>query len=169
MHTSRFPPLMFAFGAILLACRSDTERTPSVARPIAFPAAPADVRAAPPDAARSSSGLASRVLAAGSGPPAKGQDQFILAYDAWTFDGTPFASTYARRETVAIDRDLMFPGLRELVDEMREGEKRRAWIPAPLTEGGKPPHPEGGVVMDLELIQVRVHHGTAPIATDASR
>ncbi|MEI7776947.1 MAG: FKBP-type peptidyl-prolyl cis-trans isomerase, partial [Verrucomicrobiota bacterium] len=62
-----------------------------------MPETPADVKAAPEDAVKSTSGLASKVLAAGTGSehPAAA-DTVTVHYSGWTTDGRMFDSSVKR-------------------------------------------------------------------------
>jgi peptidylprolyl isomerase len=46
-------------------------------------------------------------------------------------------------------------GLVEGLQLMVVGEKRRFWIPEKLAYNGQPGHPQGTLVFDVELVEVR--------------
>ena len=91
---------------------------------------PPDVAAPPADAQRTTSGLASKVLKAGTGkkhPTAN--DTVEVHYTGWTTDGEMFDSSVQRGRTIKFPLKGVIPGWTEGVQLMVEGEKRRFWIP----------------------------------------
>jgi FKBP-type peptidyl-prolyl cis-trans isomerase len=127
-------------------------------------AAPADVAAPPADAARTASGLASKVLKAGTGTEHPGaHDKVTVNYTGWTTDGKMFDSSVARGKPAAFPLDRVIPGWTEGLQLMVEGEKRRLWIPQDLAYRGMPDRPAGMLVFDVELLGVtRVSLPPAP-------
>jgi FKBP-type peptidyl-prolyl cis-trans isomerase len=105
------------------------------------PPVPEDVKAAPADAEKTASGLASKVLTKGTG---------------WTTDGQMFDSSVVRGQSATFPLNRVIPGWSEGVQLMVEGEKRRFWIPAELAYGKNPPQgaPAGLLVFDVELLQI---------------
>ncbi|MEI7908272.1 MAG: FKBP-type peptidyl-prolyl cis-trans isomerase [Verrucomicrobiota bacterium] len=121
------------------------------------PAVPADVAAAPKDAETTASGLASKVLAKGTGSThPKATDQVKVHYSGWTTDGKLFDSSVSRGQPITFGLNQVIPGWTEGVQLMVEGEKRRLWIPAKLGYGENPGggRPGGLLVFDVELIQI---------------
>ncbi|MCX6879500.1 MAG: FKBP-type peptidyl-prolyl cis-trans isomerase [Verrucomicrobia bacterium] len=121
------------------------------------PPVPADVAAAPKDAEKSASGLASKVLAKGSGTThPKASDQVKVHYSGWTTDGKLFDSSVQRGQPIVFPLSGVIPGWTEGVQLMVEGERRRFWIPANLAYGENPGggRPGGLLVFDVELIQI---------------
>jgi FKBP-type peptidyl-prolyl cis-trans isomerase len=123
--------------------------------------APPDVAAPPADATRTASGLASKVLAPGTGTDHPGQNDSVkVNYSGWTTDGKAFDSTVvplrlgrkAEPATLALPR--LVPGWAEGVELMVVGEKRRLWIPEELAYKGKPGGPPGMLVFDVELLDI---------------
>lgn len=138
------------------------------------PPAPADVAAAPADAVTSASGLASKVLIAGTGEmhPRAG-DMVKVHYTGWKTDGSMFDSSVARGKASVLPLDRLIAGWAEGLQLMVEGETRRLWIPAKLAYEGKPDRPQGLLVFDVELIDIlRVPDVPADVAAapaDAER
>jgi len=139
--------------------------------------APADVAAAPEDAQRSVSGLASRVLQPGTGTvhPTP-NDTVEVHYTGWTKDGTMFDSSVKRGEPVKFPLNRVIPGWTEGVQLMVAGEKRRLWIPAEMAYGevpARPGAPAGDLVFDVELLAVHsapeVPADVAAVPADAKR
>jgi peptidylprolyl isomerase len=123
--------------------------------------APPDVAAPPGDAVKSRSGLASKVLQAGTGtrhPSAT--DQVTVHYTGWLTNGRMFDSSVARGEPATFPLNGVIRGWTEGVQLMVIGEKRRFWIPAALgygergAAGGLIP-PDAMLVFDVELIAIR--------------
>jgi FKBP-type peptidyl-prolyl cis-trans isomerase len=121
------------------------------------PKAPADVKAAPEDAEKIASGLASKVLEKGKGTthPAP-TDNVSVHYSGWTTDGKLFDSSVTRGTPATFPLNRVIPGWTEGVQLMVEGEKRRFWIPAKLAYGDNPPPgaPAGLLVFDVELLKI---------------
>ncbi|MDR1988866.1 MAG: FKBP-type peptidyl-prolyl cis-trans isomerase [Acidobacteriaceae bacterium] len=114
--------------------------------------APADVAAPPASAAKTASGLASRVITPGTGSahPTK-SDLVTVRYTGWTTDGKMFDSTEMRGKTATFPLDRVIAGWIEGVQLMVAGETRRFWIPESLTYKGQR-DPKGTLVFDIELV-----------------
>ena len=117
--------------------------------------APPDVAAPPANAAKTASGLASRVIKPGTGKahPAK-SDLVTVHYTGWTTDGKMFDSSKTRGEPATFPLDRVIAGWTEGVQLMVEGETRRLWIPEALAYKGVR-DPKGMLVFDVELISFR--------------
>ncbi|ADE54136.1 FKBP-type peptidyl-prolyl cis-trans isomerase [Coraliomargarita akajimensis] len=116
---------------------------------------PADVSAIPSEAEVRPSGLASRVLNAGTGSekPAAA-DTVTVHYSGWTTDGQLFDSSVQRGQPASFPLNRVIKGWTEGLQLMVEGEKRRFWIPAELAYGNNPAggRPAGMLVFDVELL-----------------
>jgi FKBP-type peptidyl-prolyl cis-trans isomerase len=136
------------------ACRGREESVPEMPQ---LPA-PSDVAAPPADASRTASGLASKVLQAGTGTRhPRPNSEVTVHYSGWTTDGRMFDSSVARGEPATFGLDQVIPGWTEGVQMMVEGEKRRFWIPGNLAYGDRPTRPgapAGMLVFDIELIKI---------------
>jgi len=120
------------------------------------PAAPADVTAPPKDAEVTDSGLASKVLAAGTGTAHPDSwDEVTVHYTGWTTDGKMFDSSVTRGQPATFPLDRVIPGWTEGLQLMVVGEKRRVWIPENLAYAGQPERPQGMLVFDVELIEIK--------------
>ncbi|HEX6324304.1 MAG TPA: FKBP-type peptidyl-prolyl cis-trans isomerase [Vicinamibacterales bacterium] len=158
MRVSRFL-LVGLLAAAAAACDSGCRRNGAPADAAAPGAgaipAPPDVAAAPADAARTPSGLASKVLSAGSGTTHPGPASLVkVHYTGWTTDGQMFDSSVTRGEPSSFTLDGVIDGWTEGLQLMVEGEKRRFWIPAELAYGNSPGRPQGMLVFDVELIDI---------------
>ncbi len=184
MNRSRLHLLLPALlGALVSACNnppsSSTEQTSKPAEtaaptacatcgqvPTAAPApaakndipAPADVAAPPADAAKTASGLVSKVLTPGTGKDHPGaQDQVKVHYTGWTKSGKMFDSSVTRGEPATFKVDQVIKGWTEGLQLMTVGEKRRLWIPGALAYGDHPRMgaPGGDLVFDVELLEIK--------------
>jgi FKBP-type peptidyl-prolyl cis-trans isomerase len=118
-------------------------------------AAPPDVAAAPADATRTPTNLASKVLTPGTGSRhPRPNSQVTVHYTGWTTDGKMFDSSVQRGAPATFRLDQVIVGWTEGVQLMVEGEKRRFWIPESLAYQGKPGAPRGMLVFDVELIKI---------------
>lgn len=118
---------------------------------------PKDVAAAPADAETSASGLASKLLAKGTGETKpKATDLVTVHYSGWTTDGKLFDSSVKRGEPTSFPLNGVIAGWTEGLQLMVVGEKRRFWIPAKMAYGENPPagYPAGTLVFDVELIKI---------------
>jgi FKBP-type peptidyl-prolyl cis-trans isomerase len=117
--------------------------------------APPDVAAAPADAAKTASGLASRVIRPGTGSARPGATDLVTVhYTGWTTDGRMFDSSRARNETATFPLNRVIAGWTEGVQLMVAGEQRRFWIPEALAYRGQR-EPRGMLVFDVELISFK--------------
>lgn len=117
--------------------------------------APPDVAAPPPDAVKTSSGLASKVITPGTGTAhPRATSRVNVHYSGWTTDGKMFDSSVARGEPISFGLNQVISGWTEGVQLMVEGETRRLWIPQNLAYGGSPGAPAGMLVFDVELIKI---------------
>jgi peptidylprolyl isomerase len=115
--------------------------------------APADVAEAPANAEKTASGLASKVIQAGTGKthPAR-TDKVTVDYTGWTTDGLMFDSTLTSGKPATFPLDKVIAGWTEGVQLMVAGETRRFWIPESLAYKGKEGRPQGTLVFDVRLI-----------------
>jgi len=114
------------------------------------------VAAPPDDAEKTASGLASKVLQAGTGtehPTAT--SRVTVHYTGWTTDGKLFDSSVSRGNPTTFGLNQVIPGWTEGLQLMVEGEKRRFWIPVELAYNNAPGKPKGMLVFDVELIGIK--------------
>jgi peptidylprolyl isomerase len=116
--------------------------------------APADVKAPPGDAKKTTSGIAYKVLTEGvGGRHPRPTSEVTVHYTGWTTDGKMFDSSVVRGQPSTFSLDGVIPGWTEGLQLMFEGEKVRFWIPEKLAyEGKKAPY--GLLVFDVELIKI---------------
>ena len=123
---------------------------------IEMPSTPEDVAAPPADAAKTESGLASKVLQAGTGTEHPTANSIVkVNYSGWTTDGAMFDSSIPRGQPIEFPLGHVIPGWTEGVQLMVVGEKRRFWIPEELAYKGQPGAPAGMLVFDVELLEIK--------------
>jgi FKBP-type peptidyl-prolyl cis-trans isomerase len=145
-------PAQAELGAKAKAAAAAVAKMPPTSKSRTVIPAPADVAAPPADATRTASGLASKVLTAGTGsehPKAKGRVE--VHYTGWTTDGRMFDSSVARGKTAKFSVNRVIKGWTEGLQLMVKGEKRRLWIPVELAYNNRPGKPAGMLVFDVEL------------------
>ena len=119
-------------------------------------AAPADVGAAPADAITTASGLAYKVLTEGKGGEKPSPEAKVTVhYTGWTTDGKMFDSSVMRGRPATFGLNQVIAGWTEGVQLMSVGDKVRFWIPEDLAYKGAPGKPEGMLVFDVELIEIK--------------
>ena len=125
----------------------ETRRSPRIPPP--------DVKGPPDDAKRTATGLAYKVLRAGTGTrnPAA-WSRVTVHYTGWTTDGKMFDSSIARGMPATFSLSDVIPGWTEGVALMVEGERTRFWIPENLAYKGEVGQPRGMLVFDIELIRI---------------
>jgi FKBP-type peptidyl-prolyl cis-trans isomerase len=119
--------------------------------------APDDVKGAPASAKTTDSGLAWKVLTAGTGPKPAETDRVKVHYTGWTTDGTMFDSSVQRGKPATFPLNRVIKGWTEGLQLMQVGEKSRFWIPADMAYGETPKRPgapSGMLVFDIELIEI---------------
>jgi FKBP-type peptidyl-prolyl cis-trans isomerase len=123
---------------------------------IVTPETPKDVKAAPKNAEKTTSGLASVVLKKGTGDTKPTATSTVkVDYSGWTTDGKMFDSSVTRGEPAEFPLNGVIPGWTEGVQLMTVGEKRRFWIPEELAYKGNPGAPQGMLVFDVELLEIK--------------
>jgi len=139
-------------GKLDLGLVIDTELLEVVDAPVA----PADVAAPPADATVTESGLAYKVLRPGTGtehPKRRGAVE--VHYSGWTTDGKMIDSSVLRGQTSEFRLDEVIKGWTEGLQLMVEGEKTRFWIPAKLAYANDKSKPQGMLVFDIEMVDVK--------------
>jgi len=143
-------PILQALVFVLIAVAASSQTPPA---PAAIPV-PSNVAAAPADAVKTASGLATKVLAPGTGKehPAK-DDVVTIHYTGWKTDGTQFDSSVTKGKPAIFPVGRVIAGFSEGLQLMVAGEKRRLWIPEALAYKGAR-EPKGMLVFDIELIDI---------------
>lgn len=151
--------LSWFVGAALLvgACsRSTPSAAPADSASAEVPSAPSDVAEPPATAERLPNGVASQVVAAGTGTVhPEANDCVRVRYTSWKRTAALHASANQSPETLCLRRAM--PGLEVVLLRMVTGEQRRVWIPGELTyrtvEATRPA-PNDDLTVDVELIDV---------------
>ena len=118
--------------------------------------APPDVAAVPGDATHTPSGLAYKVIKAGTGTDhPKKSSRVTVHYSGWQTDGKLFDSSVVRGSPATFGLGDVIEGWTEGVQLMVVGEKMRFWIPEKLAYKGQSGVPSGMLVFDVELISYR--------------
>ena len=118
--------------------------------------APADVAAAPADAQKTESGMAYKVLSAGSGDELPTEHSTVeVHYTGWTTDGEMFDSSVVRGRTTKFPLNRVIAGWTEGVQLMSTGDSYRFWIPEEMAYKGSPGKPAGMLIFDVELLEIQ--------------
>ncbi len=156
-------------SALPTASVATPAEAPKDIKPAADLPAPADVAAAPKDAQKTASGLASKVLTPGKGKAHPKADEIVkVHYTGWTKAGKMFDSSVTRGEPISFPLDKVIKGWTEGLQLMVVGEKRRLWIPGALAYGDTPRMgaPAGDLVFDVELLDIIARPKPAPVPPD---
>lgn len=125
------------------------ERRPEPPRP------PAHLTAAPPNAKKTKSGLAYRIVRPGKGKiHPQPSDRVEVHYSAWTGDGKLLDSSFMRGAPTTVPVGRVIAGWGEGLQLMVEGDKALFWIPEALAYGGKEGTPQGMLVYEVELLKI---------------
>jgi FKBP-type peptidyl-prolyl cis-trans isomerase len=117
--------------------------------------APPDVAAPPADAAKTASGLATKVVKPGTGKDHPVKDDLVMVdYTGWTTDGKMFDSSIARGKPSTFGVSRVIAGFSEGLQLMVPGETRRIWIPEGLAYKGQEGRPKGMLVFEVTLIGI---------------
>ena len=153
MLLRRSPVLLVT--ALLMVVLASCSNPPAPAEKPQIPA-PADVAAPPPDSLKTASGMSTRVLQPGTGQRhPRATDTVSVHYTGWTTDGKMFDSSVQRGQPSEFRLNGVIRGWTEGVQMMVEGEKRRLWIPESLAYQGQPGQPQGMLVFDIELLDIK--------------
>ncbi len=118
--------------------------------------APADVAKPPADAKKTAKGVSYKVLKAGrGGPKPTPKDQVKVHYTGWTTDGKMFDSSVKRGTPAEFSLGGVIPGWTDGLQVMSPGDSVRFWIPEELAYKGSPGRPQGMLVFDVELIEIK--------------
>ena len=120
--------------------------------------APDDVAKPPADATKSRSGLATKLIFAGTGEHhPSGDDTVFIHHATWTVDGKFKANTWRKKEPKILKMSKLMPGWSEGLAQMVVGERRRMWIPEKLAlaRSQRRKGSKGMRVVDLELLRLK--------------
>lgn len=147
---------IFTFSMLIACAAAAAAQTTAGTPAVKDFSAPPDVAAPPADAARTASGLASKMINPGSGAEKPAPTDIVTVhYTGWTSDGKMFDSSVARDRPSTFPLNRVIAGWSECVQLMSLGEKRRCWVPEALGYRGQAGRPAGMVVFDIELLDAR--------------
>jgi FKBP-type peptidyl-prolyl cis-trans isomerase len=120
------------------------------------PEVPSDVAKPPADAKKTPKGVFYKVLKAGKGGPhPKPTDTVRVNYSGWTTDGKMFDSSVTRGEPSEFSLQAVIAGWTDGIQVMSVGDKVRFWIPEELAYKGSPGKPQGMLVFDVDLLEIK--------------
>ena len=120
------------------------------------PPVPADVAAPPSLGQKTEKGVTYRVLKAGKGGPKPGAtDRVKVAYTGWTTDGRMFDSSHIKGQPAEFALNSVIAGWTDGIPQMSVGDRYRFWIPEELAYKGTPGKPQGMLVFDVELLEIK--------------
>jgi FKBP-type peptidyl-prolyl cis-trans isomerase len=118
--------------------------------------APPDVAAPPKDAKKSPKGVSYKVLSAGKGGAKPGpKDTVKVHYTGWTTDGKMFDSSVQRGQPAEFPLSGVIAGWTDAIPVMSVGDKVRFWIPEELAYKGQRGRPQGMLVFDVKLLEIK--------------
>ena len=110
----------------------------------------------PADAETLPSGLATKVLRPGTGTVhPRAEDAVLAHYSVWTEQGDRIDASWRRGEPRLFQVGRQIAGWEEGIKLMVVGERRRLWIPAKMAFHGRMDKPQGMLVWDAELVELR--------------
>lgn len=120
------------------------------------PATPPDVEKPPASAKKTAKGVSYRVLRAGKGgPKPKPTDTVKVNYTGWTTDGRMFDSSTLRNQPAEFSLQGVIAGWTDGIPLMSVGDTYRFWVPDELAYKGAPGRPQGMLVFDVELLEIK--------------
>jgi len=129
---------------------------------VSAPPPPADLAGPPPEATRTESGLAYRVLrSTGDRRPGR-QDVVLVQVNAWTPEGDLRDSSTLRGEPASFRLDMTIPAFAELLPRMAVGESWQIWSPPELTRLDEDSVVDSPLVFVVDLIDFLKKPETPP-------
>jgi FKBP-type peptidyl-prolyl cis-trans isomerase len=123
---------------------------------IKAPEVPSDVAAPPKDAKKTAKGVFYKVLTPGTGKDKPhAWDRVKVQYTGWTIDGKMFDSSVTKGRPGDFSLQSVMPGWTDGMQTMVVGQKNRFWIPHELAYKDRPGRPQGMLVFDIELLEIK--------------
>ncbi|HUS30987.1 MAG TPA: FKBP-type peptidyl-prolyl cis-trans isomerase [Kofleriaceae bacterium] len=120
------------------------------------PPSPPDVAKPPGDARKTAKGVFYKVLKAGKGgDKPKPTDTVRVHYTGWQTDGRMFDSSVIRGEPSEFSLQGVIAGWTDGLQQMSVGDRFRFWIPDDLAYKGQQGRPQGMLVFDIELLEIK--------------
>jgi FKBP-type peptidyl-prolyl cis-trans isomerase len=133
------------------------------------PETPADVAAPPKDARKTAKGVFYKVLAPGTGKERpRAWDRVKVQYTGWTTEGKMFDSSVTKGRPGDFSLQGVMPGWTDGMQTMVVGQKNRFWIPEELAYKDKPGRPQGMLVFDVELVEIKQMPEPPPVPKDVA-
>jgi peptidylprolyl isomerase len=89
------------------------------------------------------------------GPHPKPSDTVRVHYTGWTTDGKMFDSSVTRGQPSEFSLMGVIAGWTDGLQVLSAGDKARFWIPEDLAYKGVPGKPQGMLVFDIELLEIK--------------
>ncbi len=120
------------------------------------PRVPPDVAKPPPNAKKTAKGVFYRVLkASGKKQHPKPTDMVKVNYTGWTTDGRMFDSSVVKGQPAEFSLSGVIAGWTDGIPVMAVGDRVRFWIPEELAYKGAPGRPQGMLVFDVDLLEIK--------------
>ncbi|MGE3767406.1 MAG: FKBP-type peptidyl-prolyl cis-trans isomerase [Kofleriaceae bacterium] len=120
------------------------------------PPTPSDVAAPPENAQKTPKGVFYRYLAKGKGGPKPTQkDTVKVSYSGWTTEGRLIDSSLIKGQPAEFNLQGVMSGWTDGIQVMSVGDKVRFWIPEQLAYASSPGKPQGMLVFDVELLEIK--------------
>jgi peptidylprolyl isomerase len=129
----------------------EIEKAPGTPPPV-----PADVKAPPATAKKTEKGVFYRVLKTGKGGPKPGPTETVkVNYTGWGTDGRMFDSSDVKGQPAEFALNGVIAGWTDGLQVMSVGDRVRFWIPEELAYKGSPGKPQGMLVFEIELLEIK--------------
>lgn len=120
------------------------------------PPPPPDVAKPPGDAKKTARGVFYKLLKPGKGgPKPTAADAVKVHYTGWQTDGRMFDSSVIKGQPAEFSLSGVIAGWTDGIPLMSVGDKMRFWIPEQLAYKGQPNRPQGMLVFDVELLEIK--------------
>jgi FKBP-type peptidyl-prolyl cis-trans isomerase len=120
------------------------------------PPAPANVAAAPGEAKKTAKGVSYVMLKTGAGGKKPQPTESVrVHYTGWTTDGRMFDSSVVKDQPAEFSLGGVIAGWTDGMQVLSVGDKARFWIPEELAYKGAPGRPQGMLVFDIELLEIK--------------
>ncbi len=120
------------------------------------PPTPTDVAKPPGDARKTAAGVFYKVLESGpGGAKPKATDTVTVNYTGWQTNGRMFDSSVTKGQPSTFSLTAVIKGWTDGLQLMSPGDSYRFWIPEELAYKDNPGRPQGMLVFDIQLIDIK--------------
>jgi peptidylprolyl isomerase len=120
------------------------------------PRVPSDVAAPPAGASKTARGVFYKQVSTGKGGPKPALTDVVrVNYTGWTTAGRMFDSSVIKGEPAEFSLGGVIVGWTEAIPLMSVGDRYRFWVPDELAYKGSPGKPQGMLVFDIELVEIK--------------